>query len=124
MSLRSQYAFNIIVGLAAILIAVGVCLMGLSHFLRAQHATSSSKHDYQMVQLGDMRRDQFLIDKETGRIWVKTCITSDTKPSIDCDGATMWVEQNVVGINGYSFSDYIDYLTFMNGRKKDTDTEE
>ena len=52
-------------------------------------------HDYQLIQLGDFRRDQFLIDKNTGRVWNKVC-SGDVKGA-DCDGELMFEEMAVSG---------------------------
>lgn len=52
---------------------------------------SSTKHDFQLIQLGEMARDQFLLDKETGRIWRKVC-DGDNKVVGVCDGVLVWEE--------------------------------
>jgi hypothetical protein len=53
---------------------------------------------FQLVQLGSMRRDQFLIDTQTGRIWNKTCAISSDGSAADCD-LGYWSEEWVAGLN-------------------------
>ena len=63
-------------------------------------SSTISHADFELVQLGTMRRDQYLIDKKTGRVWVKTCMYS--KPGntgADCDYAA-WTKEDVQGLNG------------------------
>jgi hypothetical protein len=56
-------------------------------------ATRRVQHDFQLVQLGQMRRDQFLIDRRTGRIWVSVCSGKNNGP--DCMGMMIWDEMYV-----------------------------
>lgn len=49
----------------------------------AQGASSGSKHGsatwggrYQLIQLSEFRRDQYLLDTDTGRVWVMVCAKS------------------------------------------------
>ncbi len=67
-------------------------LLGILSFIYGQH-------DYRLVQLGQMRRDQFLIDQKTGRIWSSVCDGESKGP--DCNGAMIWQEQPVIGLNGW-----------------------
>jgi len=48
------------------------------------------RSEYQLVQLGEMRRDQFLLDKKTGRIWTSVCFGKTS--GADCDGLVIWQE--------------------------------
>lgn len=48
-------------------------------------AESNSAGRYQLMQLGTMRRDQYLLDTQTGRIWQSTCYYSKSDTGNDCD---------------------------------------
>lgn len=72
-------------------------------------------HDYELVQLGEMRRDQYLIDKKTGRNWVNVC-TGEVKGA-DCVGDTVWEERLVVDLNGFTYEEYRDYLDRLSQAK-------
>ena len=52
---------------------------------------------YQIVQLGQMRMDQFLLDTETGNIWRATCVTKQRQNG-QCDVGE-WLPENVININ-------------------------
>lgn len=51
---------------------------------------------FELVQLGSMRRDQFLLDKQTGQIWRPTCMAG--AKGADCDYAA-WMKQDVQDVN-------------------------
>jgi hypothetical protein len=50
------------------------------------------------VQLGQFRRDQFLVDRETGRVWSNVCLSKAQTPSPNCDGLMIWEEMYVSGV--------------------------
>jgi hypothetical protein len=68
---------------------LGLLLAGVSLLIFAL----ASRHSYQIVQLGDMARNQHLIDTKTGRVWNKTCVGK--VKDYDCDGVLMWDEMYV-----------------------------
>jgi hypothetical protein len=55
------------------------------------------KLKFELVQLGSMRRDQFLLDKETGQLWRITCIAGAGQGG-DCKYSA-WMKEDVEGIN-------------------------
>jgi len=57
--------------------------------------TSTVAGRYQLIQLSDMRRDQFLLDTQTGKIWSRTCAVST---DADCS-ISYWSEELVAGKN-------------------------
>ena len=57
--------------------------------------TPPAKRGFQLVQLGDFRRDHFLVDADTGRVWQSVC-SGDVKNG-DCDGTMIWLEMCVEG---------------------------
>ncbi len=58
------------------------------------------EHNFELIQLGSMRRDQYLLDKKTGQIWAKTCMYSKPSPnSIDCE-FTAWMKEDIQDMNG------------------------
>lgn len=69
--------------------SAGILMIGISCLV-----WTSTRHDFQLIQLGDMVRNQFLLDKETGRVWLKVC-DGETKGLADCDGVLIWQEMYV-----------------------------
>ncbi len=66
------------------------CLISVS--AAAQEKTSGGR--FQLIQLSNMRRDQYMIDTQTGKVWAKVC----TAPiGDDCD-ASAWTLNDVEGI--------------------------
>lgn len=57
-----------------------------------------SQNDFQLIQLGEFRRDQFLLNKKTGQIWRSVCAVSDTKNPTDC-AYNAWIKADVEDIN-------------------------
>jgi hypothetical protein len=51
---------------------------------------------FSLVQLGALRRDQFLVDQRTGRIWQSSCMGNMS--GADCSGMIVWQEMYVDGI--------------------------
>lgn len=51
---------------------------------------------FQLIQLSSMRRDQYLIDTQTGQVWSSTCLIPDG-PSPAC-GYTAWMKEDIEGI--------------------------
>ena len=60
---------------------------------RPDVAPAPPEHAFEIVQLGTFRRDQFLIDKKTGRVWEKICVGKVA--GADCDGIDIWDEMYV-----------------------------
>lgn len=58
---------------------------------------STPPNRFELVQLGSMRRDQYLLDKQTGQIWTVTCMSSSSKSGPECD-YTAWMKADVEGI--------------------------
>jgi hypothetical protein len=52
---------------------------------------------YQLVQLSEFRRDRFLIDTQTGRMWMASCEVPG-EGQVDCKYQA-WFEEDVVGLN-------------------------
>ena len=48
---------------------------------------------FKIIQLGNLRRDQFLLDTEAGKIWRSVCIG---KGGPDCVNA--WQQETVIGL--------------------------
>lgn len=67
------------------------CLMavGVACFVWAW----SGRYDFELVQLGEMNRNQFLLDKKTGRVWQKVC-DGEIK-QFECEGTMIWEEMYV-----------------------------
>ncbi|HEU0277127.1 MAG TPA: hypothetical protein VFQ95_04840 [Rhodanobacteraceae bacterium] len=53
-------------------------------------------HDFELVQLGEMRRDQFLLDKTTGHVWTAVC--DGNANGADCSGNMVWTPMSIQGI--------------------------
>lgn len=58
---------------------------------------SQNVERYKLIQLGSFRRDQFLLDSSTGKMWNPRC-TKLAKGGIDCDGDLVWVPATVEGL--------------------------
>jgi hypothetical protein len=93
----------LLVGIAAIVLACAFIIHTLRgsaippHFFRsAEQGQSHENHEFELTQLGEMRRDQFLLDKKTGRIWTEVCAGQVSGP--DCNGQLTWQEMQVEGL--------------------------
>lgn len=64
-------------------------------FAQKKANTATAGGRFQLIQLSDFRRDQYLLDTQTGKIWVGTCGTKDK--SGECI-YNLWAPQDVVGI--------------------------
>jgi hypothetical protein len=93
--------FNYSRDLAYLCIGIAALITSFAYYQNNNiHTPRPQDHDYQILQLGEFRRDQFLIDKKTGRIWHSVCV-GELK-GMECEGSLMWQEQSVVGLNGYT----------------------
>lgn len=54
--------------------------------------------DFRLIQLGTFRRDQFLVDRTSGRVWQVVCNGKLDKNKMDCDGMFIWDEMFVDGV--------------------------
>ncbi len=61
-----------------------------------REALSKNESDFRLVQLGTLRRDQFLLDRRAGRVWRSVC--AGETDGANCDGMTVWEEMLVEGI--------------------------
>lgn len=50
---------------------------------------------FQLIQLSSARRDQYLLDTQTGRMWSPTCFNSQGEQCV----VMAWVEEKVAGLN-------------------------
>lgn len=64
----------------------------LPSFASAQ--VSSSGGRFQVLQLSTMRRDQVMIDSQTGKIWNRTCMVMEGENCI----FSAWVLDNIEGV--------------------------
>lgn len=46
---------------------------------------ASTPGRYQLLQMGSMRRDQFLLDSQDGKVWQKVCAYSSNNAIGNCD---------------------------------------
>ena len=111
----------LLLGVAAIIAAGGffIEVANSTHEIQTSRPSAtqdSIEHDFQLVQLGDFRRDQFLVDKSTGRVWQSICSGPTSGP--DCNGMLIWDEMYVGG--GVTPSDSgaaLAYLRHVSGGK-------
>jgi hypothetical protein len=61
-----------------------------------QNTKTGNTGRFQLIQLSDARRDQYLLDTETGRVWQRTCVRGLN--GADC-GLPAWRYDLVEGIN-------------------------
>ena len=91
------------------LIGIGVLLLGSAGLIASLALASSAgdplveveappptKLGFEIVQLGEFRRDQFLVDKDSGHVWQSVC--SGQVVDGDCKGMMVWDEMCVGGI--------------------------
>lgn len=71
-------------------------LLGACEENEKKSAESSKVGRYQIIQAGTMRRDQYLIDTETGNMWTRTCAVP--AGNVDCS-YSYWSKEDIVGIN-------------------------
>lgn len=112
-------------GLGVLLIGLAALIASASFFLHVadiqKRATLSVpvpelvKHDFQLIQLGELRRDQFLVDKSTGRVWQSVCTGDVAGP--DCKGMIIWDEMYVDGITPSDSTTAMIYRQQVLGRK-------
>lgn len=53
---------------------------------------------FQVLQLGSMRRDVYLIDTHSGRMWARVCMVSSKGSGPDC-AFDAWRHEAIEGIN-------------------------
>ena len=88
-------------GLAALVAAIGFFITVANSAHESQVSFTSAikdvpERDFQLVQLGNFRRDQFLVDKSSGRVWQSVCSGPANGP--DCNGMLIWDEMYVGGV--------------------------
>lgn len=63
-----------------------IILLAIIAWHIAKPEKPAAKHDYTILQISDMRRDQFVIDKRTGRVWTVVCWDNkQSKDGVSCD---------------------------------------
>ncbi len=107
-------------GVAALLwsaAAVGI-LPSSSTSMRLQLSTpdlvTSATSDFELVQLGTMRRDQFLVNRRSGRVWQSVC--SGAVRGAECDGMMIWDEMYVDGVTPQNNAAAVLYRMGLQGR--------
>lgn len=91
----------------------GILMIGVSCLI-----WTSTRHDFQVTQLGDMARNQFLVDKQTGRVWQKVC-GGEVKGMGDCDGVLVWEEMYVTDLTPPNSSPALTYEYITKKRKEE-----
>jgi hypothetical protein len=76
----------------AILISL-IVLMALP--AAAQKASKDGR--FQVLQISNMRRDQILIDTQTGKMWHYTCLVRDSSDASEC-ASSAWMADEIEGI--------------------------
>ena len=108
-------------GLAALIVAGSVAGFVVYYFSPANKApvNETPQSDFQVVQLGQFRRDQFLLDRRSGRIWTAVC--SGKASGADCEGMLIWAEMyvdNVTPSDSAAAGAYRAYLSERAVQKK------
>jgi uncharacterized ParB-like nuclease family protein len=76
------------------IIAMLIILPTLSFANKSNTGTSNGR--FQLIQLSDMRADQYMIDTQTGKIWNRSCsIPSETMGGCEVGS---WYPEDVVDI--------------------------
>ncbi len=82
-------------GIAALIVAGSFAGFVVYHFSpgNKDQLIETPQSDSQLIQLGQFRRDQFLVDRRNGRVWTLICFGKVSGP--DCDGMQLWQEMYV-----------------------------
>lgn len=70
--------------------ATGILLLGVAALIAAIRFAIPPTGSFQLLQLGEYRRDQYLLDTQTGKVWVSVCW--GTVSGADCSGSLVWEE--------------------------------
>lgn len=118
-----------LLGIAALVSSVGLLMIGCALLLQAvtsaglveraraadaipySAASDQIRSNYQLVQLGEFRRDQFLVDQATGRVWRRVCTGGVS--GVECDGMLVWDEMYVGGVTPSSSDAAADYRILL-----------
>ena len=87
-----------LLGLAGLIAALAMLLHVASPAGKAQgqlQAPTEAKLGFEIVQLGEFRRDQFLVDRDSGGVWNRVC--SGNVKDGECNGALIWEQMCVDG---------------------------
>lgn len=76
-----------------------VSLLLVPGIASAQTPPKTTGGRFQLIQLSTMRRDQFLLDTQTGKVWSKVCYVNTSNTPGDCD-MDAWMLERVEGITG------------------------
>ena len=98
--------------LATVFILLSACEKKLDFDSDPKDTSSPNPSRFELIQLGNMRRDQYLLDKQTGQLWQPTCMVSGKDSGIDCKYSA-WMKQDVEEITMsrndiYSWSDELE----------------
>lgn len=78
---------------------------------------------FQVLQLNDMRRDQVLIDTDTGKVWHRTCLVANKTDASECQYSA-WTLDAIEGITRTQKEIYKDVeLIEKHLQKSDASTE-
>lgn len=83
----------------------------------APKSAGSKDGRFQIVQISNFRRDQFLIDTHTGKLWRYTCLVPEEN---EC-GKAAWMAEEIEGITKSKsdlFKDAIALERFMKEQKE------
>ena len=103
--------FSKLSGFGLLLLGFAALIAAGSLFINSgapANAPEIIKHDFRLVQLGEFRQDQFLVDGGTGRVWQSVCAGEVVGP--DCKGMLIWKEMYVGGVTPRDVSVTQDYL--------------
>lgn len=113
---QSATAFPKLIGVGVLLLGLAgvvgaIAMLQMASSLRAPlvEAAPATKQGFQLIQLGEMRRDQFLVDRDSGRIWQSVC--SGKVSGAECGGMEIWDEMYVDGVTPQISSAALNYRT-------------
>lgn len=75
-----------------------MCLLFCSNVFADAKNTRTEGGRFQLIQLSDFRRDQYMIDTQTGKIWVRSCLKFDNANPQNCISEA-WTISKIEGIN-------------------------
>lgn len=71
--------------LATAILALGVTTPAWSQSQSAGGSVMAGPGRFVLGQLSGFRRDQYLLDTQTGRVWILSCLKPNEKDSNSCD---------------------------------------
>lgn len=97
---------------------------GWTEGIKDGERNAKGKKGFTLIQLGDARRDQFLLNRGTGQIWENVCsFDNDVTPKrtndpYHCPGVNAWSPVPVLGISPADSPEMREYIQYWEDVEK------